>query len=159
MQVFIKLVCTNASTMKIFIAKLPLDYDETDIATLFITYGDILTINLVTDRETGRSKGYAFVEMVNDEEALNAISHLDQKTVGHNKQLAVSQATERPKPAGGFNRNNNNRGGGGYNRGGNNNYNRGDRSSGYGNNRNTNYNRDRNNDGYNRGDRNPPSEQ
>ncbi|WP_295773155.1 RNA-binding protein [uncultured Mucilaginibacter sp.] len=131
--------------MKIFVAKLPPDYDETDIATLFITYGDILTINLVTDRETGRSKGYAFVEMVNDEEALNAISHLDQKTVGHNKQLAVSQATERPKPAGGFNRNNRGTGGGGgYNRGG---------GSGYGNNRNGNYNKDRNSGGggYNRG--------
>jgi len=126
-------VCINTSTMKIFIAKLPPDYDETDIATLFITYGDISTINLVTDRETGRSKGYAFVEMVNDEEALNAISHLDQKTVGHNKQLSVSQAQERPKPAGGFNRNNNNRGGGGgYNRGGN-------------------YNNNRNSSGYNRG--------
>ena len=124
--------------MKIFVANLPSDYDETDIATLFITYGDIATINLVTDRETGRSKGYAFIEMLNDEDALNAISYLDQKTVGHNKQLAVSQAQERQKPAGGFNRNNNsNRG---FNRGGN-----------YGNNRNTNYNKDRNSSGgYNR---------
>jgi len=150
-------VCINTSTMKIFIAKLPPDYDETDIATLFITYGDISTINLVTDRETGRSKGYAFVEMVNDEEALNAISHLDQKTVGHNKQLSVSQAQERPKPAGGFNRNSNRSGGSsGYNRGGNNN-------------RNTNYNKDRDsggagngykrNDGdYNRKDGNSPNE-
>ncbi len=120
--------------MKIFVAKLPPDYDETAIATLFITYGDISTINLVMDRETGRSKGYAFIEMPNDEEALNAISHLDQKTIGHNRQLSVSQAQERPKPTGGgFNRNNNNRQGGGFQR----------NAGGGGYNRNNNYNKDR----------------
>jgi cold-inducible RNA-binding protein len=126
--------------MKIFVAKLPPEYDETAIATLFITYGDISTINLVMDRETGRSKGYAFIEMPNDEEALNAISHLDQKTVGHNRQLSVSQAQERPRTAGGgFDRRNDRQGGfqrngngGGFKRNtNNNNYNkdRGPRSS------------------------------
>lgn len=148
-------MCINTSTMKIFVAKLPSDYDETDIATLFITYGDISTINLVTDRETGRSKGYAFVEMPNDEEALNAISHLDQKTVGHNKQLSVSQAQERPKPASGFNRSNN-RGGGNYNNNRNTNYNKNRNSGGS-------YNRDSNGggsvgNGYNRNNENPSDE-
>ncbi|MDT3402477.1 RNA recognition motif domain-containing protein [Mucilaginibacter terrae] len=141
----------KTSIIKIFIAKLPLNYDETDIATLFITYGDIATINLITDRETGRSMGYAFVEMLNDEDALNAISHLDKKTVGHNKHLAVSQATERPKPTDAFNRNNNNSGGD-YNRG-TNNYQRGHSS-----NQNTNYYKDRNYNGYNHSEGNPLSE-
>jgi cold-inducible RNA-binding protein len=136
--------------MKIFVAKLPPDYDETDIATLFITYGDISTINLVTDRETGRSKGYAFIEMPNDEEALNAISHLDQKQISNNRQLSVSQAQERPRPAG--------NGGGGFNRsakpGG---FQRGSKPYGQqGQNRGqNNYNRDRrpnNNGGFNRHD-------
>lgn len=121
--------------MKIFVANLPTEYDEMGIATLFITYGEISTINLVTDRQTGRSKGFAFIEMPNDEEALNAISHLDKMQLTYNKQLAVSQAQDKPKTStGGYSRNSS-RGGGGQ-------------RSGYGGNRTNNYNKD-----YNRQDR------
>lgn len=139
-------MCINTSIMKIFVAKLPPEYDETDIATLFVTYGEISTINLVTDRETGRSKGYAFVEMPNDEEALNAISHLDQKQITNNKQLAVSQAQERPRTNNNFNRNSS-KGGGGYQRGG------------FGNNNRNNNNKDRSSQGgnFNKGSNRSPS--
>jgi len=139
-------VCINTSIMKIFVAKLPPEYDETDIATLFVTYGEISTINLVTDRETGRSKGYAFVEMPNDEEALNAISHLDQKQITNNKQLSVSQAQERPRTNNNFNRNSS-KGGGGYQRGG------------FGNNNRNNNNKDRSSQGgnFNKGSNRSPS--
>lgn len=125
--------------MKIFVANLPTDYDEMGIATLFITYGEISTINLVTDRQTGRSKGFAFIEMPNDEEALNAISHLDKMQLTYNKQLAVSQAQERPRTNTGYSRNPS-RGGDGQ-------------RGGYSNNRNSNYNKDRNRQdrGFNRG--------
>lgn len=125
--------------MKIFVANLPPDYDEMGIATLFITYGEISTINLVTDAQTGRSKGFAFIEMPNDEEALNAISHLDKMQVTYNKQLAVSQAQERPRTNTGYSRNPS-RGTGGQ-------------RGGYGNNRNTGYSKDRNqqNRGFKRG--------
>ena len=117
--------------MKIFVANLPIEYDEMGIATLFITYGDIATINLVTDPQTGRSKGFAFIEMHNDEEALNAISHLDKMQLTYNKQLAVSQAQERPRTNTGYGRNPQ-RGGGGQ-------------RSNYGNNRTTTtHNKDRN---------------
>jgi RNA recognition motif-containing protein len=85
--------------MKIFIAKLPYEYQETDIAALFAPYGEVATVNLIMDRETGRSKCYAFVEMPNESEANNAISSLDQKEI-NSKQLAVSQAQERPKTNG-----------------------------------------------------------
>jgi len=124
--------------MKIFVANLPTEYDEMGIATLFITYGEISTINLVTDRQTGRSKGFAFIEMPNDEEALNAISHLDKMQVTYNKQLAVSQAQERPRTNTGYNRNQP-RGNGGQ--------------RGYNSNRGNSFNKDRNrNDkGFNRG--------
>lgn len=124
--------------MKIFVANLPIEYDEMGIATLFITYGDISTINLVTDPRTGRSKGFAFIEMPNDEEALNAISHLDKMQLTYNKQLAVSQAQERPRTNTGYGRRTPQRGGGGQ-------------RGGYGGgNRTTNYNKDRNDSGYNR---------
>jgi RNA recognition motif-containing protein len=125
--------------MKIFVANLPIEYDEMGIATLFITYGDISTINLVTDPRTGRSKGFAFIEMPNDEEALNAISHLDKMQITYNKQLAVSQAQDRPRTNTGYSRSPQ-RGGGGQ-------------RGGYGgNNRNNNYSRDnnRNDRGYDR---------
>jgi RNA recognition motif-containing protein len=126
--------------MKIFVANLPTEYDEMGIATLFITYGEISTINLVTDPQTGRSKGFAFIEMPNDEEALNAISNLDKMQITYNKQLAVSQAQDRPRTNTGYSRN--------PSRSGNSN-----RGGGYSNNRNNNYNKDhnRNDKGFNRG--------
>jgi RNA recognition motif-containing protein len=125
--------------MKIFVANLPPEYDEMGIATLFITYGEISTINLVTDPQTGRSKGFAFIEMPNEEEALNAIGHLDKMQVTYNKQLAVSQAQERPRTNTGYSRN--------QSRGGDN------QRGNYGNNRNNNFNKDRNRQdrGFNRG--------
>lgn len=101
--------------MKIFIAKLPYQYQEADITELFATYGEVASVNLIMDRETGRSKCYAFVEMPNDDEAQNAITNLDEKQI-LDKAIAVSQAkekTDRPSGGGGYG------GGGGYNRGGN----------------------------------------
>ena len=103
--------------MKIFIAKLPYQYQEADITELFAQYGEVSSVNLIIDRETGRSKCYAFVEMPNDDEAQTAISSLDEKEI-LDKAIAVSQAkekTDRPAGGGGYRGGN---GGGGY-RGGN----------------------------------------
>jgi cold-inducible RNA-binding protein len=108
--------------MKIFIAKLPYQYQEADIAELFAPYGEVASVNLIMDRETGRSKCYAFVEMPNEEEAANAITNLDEKQI-MDKAIAVSQAKERPeRPSGGggFRGGSGGSGGGGY-RGGNSN--------------------------------------
>ncbi len=132
--------------MKIFIAKLPYQYQEAEVNKLFAEFGEVSSVNLIMDRETGRSKCYAFVEMPNDEEATNAINNLDQKEV-MNKPIAVSQAKERPERSsggGGFQQRS---GGGGFqsrNSGGGGGYNR-DRNSGGGG-----YNRDRNSGGGNR---------
>jgi len=138
--------------MKIFIAKLPYQYQEADIIELFATYGEVSSVNVIMDRETGRSKCYAFVEMPNDEEAQNAITNLDEKQI-LDKTIAVSQAkekTDRPSGGGGGYRGGSGGGGGGY-RGGNSGgggYNR-DRSSGGGG---GGYNKDRGNSsgGYNK---------
>lgn len=134
--------------MKIFIAKLPYQYQEADITELFATYGEVSAVNLIMDRETGRSKCYAFVEMPNDEEAQTAITSLDEKQI-LDKAIAVSQAkekTDRPSGGGygggggGYNRGGNSGGGGGY-RGGN------SGGGGYGGGGGGGYNKDRGNGG------------
>ncbi len=110
--------------MKIFVARLPYQFKEADIAELFASYGEVSSVNLIMDRETGKSKCYAFVEMPNDEQATIAINALNETQV-LDKAIAVSQAKERersqrPSGGGGF-RGGNNSGGyrGGNNSGGN----------------------------------------
>jgi len=98
--------------MKIFVARLPYQFKETDIAELFAPYGDVNSVNLVMDRETGRSKCYAFVEMPDDQQANKAIDALNDTQV-LDKAIAVSQAKERERTErpGGFRGGNS---GGGY---------------------------------------------
>lgn len=139
--------------MKIFIAKLPYQFEGADLTELFSPYGEVSSANVIMDRETGRSKCYAFVEMPNDAEAQSAIDALDGKEI-LDKAIAVSQAkekTDRPAGGGGGYRGGSS-GGGGYNRdrssgggyGGGGGYNR-DKSSGggYGGNSGGGYNKDR----------------
>ena len=109
--------------MKIFIAKLPYQFKEADVTELFAPYGEVSSANVIMDRETGRSKCYAFVEMPNDDEALAAINGLNETQI-LDKAIAVSEAkekerTERPSGGGGSGGyRGGNSGGGGY-RGGN----------------------------------------
>ncbi len=108
--------------MKIFIAKLPYQFKEADVTELFAPYGEVSTANVIMDRETGRSKCYAFVEMPNAEEALAAISGLNDTQI-LDKAIAVSEAkekerTERPSGGGGSGGYRGGNNGGGY-RGGN----------------------------------------
>ncbi|MES2377729.1 MAG: RNA-binding protein [Bacteroidota bacterium] len=140
--------------MKIFIAKLPYQYEGADLTELFSPFGEVSSANVIMDRETGRSKCYAFVEMPNDDEAQSAIDALDGKEI-LDKAIAVSQAkekTDRPSGGGGgyrggsgggggYNRDRNS-GGGGYGGGGGGGYNR-DKSSGGG----GGYNKDRGGNG------------
>ena len=91
--------------MKIFIAKLPYQFKEADVTELFAPYGEVSSANVIMDRETGRSKCYAFVEMPNAEEASAAISGLNDTQI-LDKAIAVSEAkekerTERPSGGGG----------------------------------------------------------
>lgn len=87
--------------MKIFIAKLPYQFKEADVTELFAAYGEVSAANVIMDRETGRSKCYAFIEMPNAEEAVAAISGLNNTQI-LDKVLAVSEAKERTeKPTGG----------------------------------------------------------
>ena len=107
--------------MNIFVGSLPFKLEEADLKELFEAYGEVSSVKLINDRETGRSKGFGFVEMPDDENAQQAISALNGSEVA-GRTIAVSQAEER-KPndrksfggGGGGNRG----GGGGYGGGGN----------------------------------------
>ncbi|MEG0454290.1 MULTISPECIES: RNA-binding protein [Bacteroides] len=118
--------------MNIFIAGLSYNISDSDLAELFTEYGEVTSARVVTDRETGRSKGFGFVEMTEDEAGNAAIAALNEAEVDGRK-LAVSVA--RPKEdaprrsyGGGGNR------GGGYGGGGNRGggYGGGNRGGGYG---------------------------
>ncbi len=108
--------------MNIFVAKLNYNTSEDEVRTLFEGYGEVDSVKIITDRDTGRSKGFGFVEMPNDEEGHNAINGLNEQEIdGYN--IVVKKA--RPKEE------RDNRGGGGY-RGGGGGYNRGGGGGGYG---------------------------
>ncbi|MCG2610058.1 RNA-binding protein [Flavobacterium sp. SM15] len=103
--------------MNIFVGSLPFSIDEADLRGSFEAYGAVNSVKIITDKFTGRSKGFGFVEMENDEEAQKAIDELNGATVG-GRAIVVNKSE--PKPEGERRSFNNNRSGGGYgnNRGG-----------------------------------------
>ncbi len=106
--------------MNIFVGSLPFSLEEADLRELFEAYGEVSTVKLISDRETGRSKGFGFVEMPDDENAQKAITGLNGAEV-KGRSIAVSQAEEK-KPndrrGGGGGYGGNRGGGGGYGGGG-----------------------------------------
>ena len=94
---------------KLYVGNLPFETSEQDLQELFSRAGTVDSVNLVTDRATGRARGFAFVEMASDEDARNAIQTLNNYQLG-GRNLTVNEA--RPKASsGGY-------GGGGYGGGG-----------------------------------------
>ena len=104
--------------MKLYVGNLSYSANEDELRELFSQYGTVESVAVITDRDTGRSKGFGFVEFNNDQEAQAAISGLNGKEVS-GRSLTVSQA--RPKSEGGGNRGSYG-GGGGGGRGGRNRY-------------------------------------
>ncbi|HRO47763.1 RNA-binding protein [Agriterribacter sp.] len=107
--------------MNLYVGNLSWTMTEDDLRNLFEQYGTVSSIKIVKDRETGRSKGFGFVEMENDTEAQNALSSLyDKEILG--RKIVINEAQERPaKPGGGGGfkkRSFGGGGGGGYNKGG-----------------------------------------
>ena len=82
---------------KIFVGNLDFGATDSSVRALFEPYGAVETVNVVTDRDTGRSRGFAFVEMA-DDDAQRAISALNGQNVD-GRSLNVNEA--RPKTAGG----------------------------------------------------------
>lgn len=86
--------------MKIFIAGLPYDLDDAELEEIFEKFGEIVSAKVAMDKETGKSKGFGFVEMKNDAEALEAIEGLNDISLGK-KPLVVKRADEGPVRPGG----------------------------------------------------------
>ena len=106
--------------MNIYIGNLDYAVNEQMLRDLFEQHGEVASAKIITDKFTGRSKGFGFVEMPNDADATNAISTLNG-TAMKNRDISVTEA--RPKEEG-----SGNRGGGGdrggFNRGGDRRFNR-----------------------------------
>jgi cold-inducible RNA-binding protein len=78
-------------TTKLYVGNLSYSTTETKLRTLFSEFGQVESINMITDRETGRPKGFAFVELNTEQAALAAISALNGKTVD-DRQIKVDRA-------------------------------------------------------------------
>jgi RNA recognition motif-containing protein len=80
----------------LFVGNLSFQTTESDLTALFTGFGQVTRVHVATDRETGRARGFAFVEMPNDEEAAKAIAGLDGKEFG-GRTLKVNEARPRPE--------------------------------------------------------------
>jgi cold-inducible RNA-binding protein len=96
---------------KLYVGNLPFETSETDLQDLFASSGTVESVNLVRDRETGRARGFAFVEMATEEDAQKAISQLHERSFG-GRNLTVNEARPQAPRSGGFGG-----GGGGRNQG------------------------------------------
>jgi len=79
--------------MNIYIGNLDFKVDEIEMIKMFALYGDVETVKLVRDKDTGRSKGFGFVEMPKDEDARRAIDHLNDKEI-FGRRIKVNDANE-----------------------------------------------------------------
>ena len=86
--------------MKLYVGNLSYSTGESDLRELFAAYGTVDSVAVITDRDSGRSKGFGFVEFGNDTEAQAAITGLNGKDVG-GRALTVSQARPKAEGAGG----------------------------------------------------------
>ncbi len=105
--------------MRIYVGSLPYQTTDQDLVDMFGQIGEVVSATVIMDRDSGRSKGFGFVEMSNDQDARKAIEQLNGSMLG-NRTIVVNEARERQEQSFGGNR-----GGGGY-------QNRGRRSGGGG---------------------------
>ena len=89
---------------KLYVGNLPYETTESDLQTLFAAAGQVSAVNIVRDRATGRARGFAFVEMNDEDGARKAITELDQHQLG-GRSLTVNEAkpmAPRSNGGGGF---------------------------------------------------------
>ena len=99
----------------IYVGNLSFKATEADIRTAFEQYGEVSRVSIIVDRETNRSRGFAFVEMPNAEEAQSAITNLNESSIA-DRRISCNEAREREsRPSGGGGGRS---GGGGYGGGG-----------------------------------------
>lgn len=81
--------------MNIFVAKLNFRTQEAELERAFLQFGQVSSVKIIMDKETGRSKGFGFVEMPNDDEARNAIEGLNEKELD-GRVIVVKPANPKP---------------------------------------------------------------
>ncbi len=89
---------------KLFVGNMSFDTREGELQAIFEPYGEITGINIVTDRDTGRPRGFAFVELADDGEAARAITELNGKELD-GRAVTVNEARPKPErcgPSGGY---------------------------------------------------------
>src|SRR5512135_1724625 len=86
--------------MNIYVGNLPFTVSEDDVRQAFAAYGTVSSVAIIKDRETGQSRGFAFVEMPNNEEGTAAINNLNGKPL-KGRALKVNEARPREESFGG----------------------------------------------------------
>jgi RNA recognition motif-containing protein len=87
---------------KLYVGNMSYDTTQEQIRTLFSEAGEVTEVNLISDRETGRPKGFGFVEMATDEGAVAAIKQFNGRMLD-TRPLTVNEARPREERSGGFN--------------------------------------------------------
>ncbi|MFN9775968.1 MAG: RNA recognition motif domain-containing protein [Burkholderiales bacterium] len=98
---------------KIYVGNLPWRATDAQLTEMFAAHGEVIEARIITDRETGRSRGFGFVTMANNDGAQNAIRALNGNSL-EGRALVVNEAREQQGGGGGFRRS----GAGGYGGGG-----------------------------------------
>jgi len=86
--------------MKIYVGNLAHEVDEEELRQEFTAFGEVVSVNIVTDKYTGRSRGFGFVEMAKVSEGQAAIAGLNGKML-KDRTLSVNEARPRPDSGGG----------------------------------------------------------
>ncbi len=118
-------------SMKLYVGNLSFNTSNQDLTELFGAVGTVESANIIEDRETGRSRGFGFVEMASKEEGQTAIQQLNGKEVD-GRELKVNEAKPQENRGGGGGGGRGGYGGGGGNRGGGGGYGGGGGRGGYG---------------------------
>ena len=103
--------------MNIYVGKLSYDLTEDELRAAFAAHGEIESVNIIKDRDTGRSKGFGFVEMPQKSQGLAAIEALNETDLG-GSTITVNEARPKSPRRGGGGGGGGGRGGGGYGGGG-----------------------------------------
>ena len=85
---------------KLYVGNLPFRLEESKLEEIFTQYGTVKSVRIITDRDTGRSKGFGFIEMGSSQEAQEAIDNLDGNEV-EGRNIRVNRAQEKGPRGGG----------------------------------------------------------
>lgn len=102
--------------MNIYVSNLSFNIQDEDLKEFFTPYGEVSSAKVIMDKFTGKSKGFGFVEMPDDEAAKKAIAELNTAAVDGRNINVVEARPKEDRPSGGRGGFGNNRGGGGFNK-------------------------------------------